>query len=1350
VARSGSSRLNVVGAKAEQWADALIDFGPRNTVLHYRDTKTTTLDLAGSQPEALSQFLSGRKTRLATLLRGKEDHATASVRARNLRRKMVELDEEQGVEAGRLARGLLRVAPPTTKGTTPIQPLRAPLLLQGIELEPRTAAENDYTIDLRGEVEVNPVLLYALNRQYGVDLEADRMADELQASVAEVEDPSEQVKLVYQALADLVGRHNLSVELEDRVLIGLFSFEKLPMVNDLRNSADLLASHDVIAAAAGFAPAVETLHADVARYQAVEADDVHPRDEFLVMDADSSQQRAISAVLGGQHVVIQGPPGTGKSQTIANIIAAAAAQGRRILFVAEKRAAIEAVTERLEKVDLHHLVFDLHEQKLSKKQVAEQVAKSLDRASKELPPRIDGLHDRLVERRQQVIEHSNELHADREPWNASAFQVYEELLDLPVRAVSQVRFRGSQLRTLGGEAIRHVVSDLMDFVDKGGLRIRRGDSPWSMSEVRDMNAVEEVLAKLDALVGRPWQDAQSEMRALVGRAGLNRPFDLSGWQETLSLLGAVEKTVGAYGEEIFGAHLDDLCYSTAPRSWRSGHPRDIGCWRRRSLRKQAAQMRVAGKGDRATLHRELLAAAAQRDRWQQLAIEDGMPSQVVGLGGAVHRFTEIRDQLAAVAMCARLEDPEKWPEEQVTSTVAMLNADRNTLHLMPSLNTLSDRFRALGLDALLDELARRNADADEARDVLWYSWYRSLLDEYRLRVPHLASFVGRQHSRIVDEFRQADSDHFRLNAQRVRRSVAEQLRAARDTNPQQNTVVLGEAKRKRGHMPIRKLVAKAPDVLLAARPCWAMSPIVVSRLLPAERLFDLVIFDEASQVEPYDAMASIMRGRQLVVAGDERQLPPTTFFRSTLQGGSGEENDDEDDTPSALQVGDFESILKCLATFVPQSHTLIWHYRSQDERLIAFSNHEIYNGALVTFPGREAESPLRLDVVDGRAAPGQGGIAHLEVDRVVELAVRHAREHPAESLGVITMGLKHANHVEGALRQASQRHPELAEFTGRMHGPGRRLFVKSLERVQGDERDAIILSIGYSKGPDGRLPMRFGPLNQEGGERRLNVAVTRARRRMTVVSSFTHHDMVPNWGTLGPELLRQFLAFAENGGRLEEIGGAEHVELNGFERSVLAALENAGIRVIPQWGVSGFRIDFALAHPEQPGRMVLAVEADGDTYHRATSARDRDRLRQEHLERLGWQFHRIWASDWFDDPDAATARIVEHWHRAIAEENRDPEPATPICAEPVEEVAVEADRGPRPRVPRRGKIDEYDDREIVTVCRWLLADRLPLDRETRIDQALQELGFQRRGKKIVERINVALDRAGRLVMSEER
>jgi very-short-patch-repair endonuclease len=618
-------------------------------------------------------------------------------------------------------------------------------------------------------------------------------------------------------------------------------------------------------------------------------------------------------------------------------------------------------------------------------------------------------------------------------------------------------------------------------------------------------------------------------------------------------------------------------------------------------------------------------------------------------------------------------------------------------------------------------------------------WFRSLLDRFRLDTPELATFSARQHDAVVASFCDLDGAHLRLNAERIRRRVAERLRDARDTHPDQNATVLGEANRKRGHMTVRKLVTAAPDVLLAARPCWAMSPIVVSRLLPAKQLFDIVIFDEASQIEAVDAMTSIMRGRQLVVAGDHQQLPPSAYFR-TLAGGGALEADDQadDDAPPPPRVGDFESLLTCLSTFVRNTERLRWHYRSEDERLIAFSNEEFYDRDLVTFPGRAAEPPLRLHVVSGVAAPGTAGLVDEEVGRVVELAVEHATRHPNDSLGIITANTQHMDRVEAALQQASRKHSALGEFRARMNGPRRRLFVKSLEMVQGDERDTIILSMGRSKGVDGRLRMQFGPINHEGGERRLNVAVTRARRRMHVVSAFTHEDMATTSPTKGPKVLRRYLEWAGTAIRPREIGRATAYELNPLERDVLDALEKRKIPATPQWGESGYRIDFALADPDLPGRMVLALELDGDRYHRLSSVRDRDRLRQAHLERMGWRFHRVWASAWFQDPDGQADLIARRWREAVAapaEHSAAPEPAVTVS-----EPAPAARRLPRPRVPQGLRIEQYTDSQLDDIACWVLSDDLALDRETRLRQMREALGFKRVGRRIVERCAAALNR----------
>src|ERR1035437_9951469 len=326
-----SIRTDVIRAAAAKWADDLIDLGRANSLLYFKDTKTSTLDLTQADPVALAGLLAGQKTRLNALIADPGEHKAACTRARNLRKKIIAFDEEQGIDVGHLARGLVRVAPLASQGRTSVTSLRAPLLLQAVAVHARTSAETDFTLQAAEEAVVNPVLLYALNREFGVDLDSEVFGEKAAALLAEISDPADQMGKAYQLLESAIIRSKLEVELEKRVVVGVFNYDKLPMVEDLHNSPELLAGHDV-----------------------------PPSQEYLVHDADSSQQAAISRALAGAHVLIDGPPGTGKSQTIANIIAGMAALGRRVLFVAEKRAAIEAVTDLLTEADLAHLVFDLH------------------------------------------------------------------------------------------------------------------------------------------------------------------------------------------------------------------------------------------------------------------------------------------------------------------------------------------------------------------------------------------------------------------------------------------------------------------------------------------------------------------------------------------------------------------------------------------------------------------------------------------------------------------------------------------------------------------------------------------------------------------------------------------------------------------------------------------------------------------------------------------------------------------------------------------------------------------------------------------------------------------------------
>jgi very-short-patch-repair endonuclease len=424
-----------------------------------------------------------------------------------------------------------------------------------------------------------------------------------------------------------------------------------------------------------------------------------------------------------------------------------------------------------------------------------------------------------------------------------------------------------------------------------------------------------------------------------------------------------------------------------------------------------------------------------------------------------------------------------------------------------------------------------------------------------------------------------------------------------------------------------------------------MSPLSVAHFLPADRYqFDVVIFDEASQVRPHDAIGAIMRGRQLIVAGDSKQLPPTSFFDRAV--------DDVDDDDN-LDMRAMESILDALnAKGMPQK-SLLWHYRSRHEDLIAYSNHHFYERRLITFPSPGAAQSMmtgvRLDFVpDGRYVDERDRVLktpirvnRIEARRVAKLVMEHARTRPKESLLVVTLGMRQREVVEEEIAKARALEQDLEEFFNKDNVEP--FEVKPLEQIQGDERDVIFISVGYGKNADGVLSHNFGPINLQGGERRLNVLVTRARNQVVLVSSIRYTDIDPNrTQNLGPALLRNYLEFAERGPlALNSILSSSDGEYESpFEEQVGEALKRAGYDVHRQVGTSKYRIDLAIVDPRDPGRYLLGIECDGKTYHQSKTARDRDRLRQEVLESLGWQIHRIWSTEWTRNPERELERVL--------------------------------------------------------------------------------------------------------------
>ncbi|WP_432980575.1 AAA domain-containing protein [Dactylosporangium sp. CA-233914] len=1336
-------RGTLVQEAARRWRSQLIDLGGRNTLLYYRDLRVGTLDLSAADPVALQALLGGRTLPLGQIFADREAHATAIKRARTIRNKARELTEERGIETCFAAIGSATWTQPPGSGAAPA----APVLLRSAQLRARGAAEDDFDLTLQGDLELNPTLLQLLEEDFGVRVDADEL-EELVSYTAGFDPQPLYERLVKEAAGRVRG-----FTVSPRFVLGTFSYAKLPMVTDLRVAARALVQHDVIAAIAGDRDAQAALRPAGGGIALRDPDWIPPEDEFLVLDADSSQNYAINAVLAGQHSVIKGPPGTGKSQTIANLIASLVARGKRVLFVAEKRAAITAVTDRLARRGLGNLVMDVHDGTTSRRKVAADLKAAFDSAARIAQPDLGVLHETLAARRAALNDHDDAMHQVREPWGVSAFQAQSEMMRLAavVHPMTAVRLRGPVLANLDAANARRLREQLRDYATLGGFALTEQQSGWIGASVRTPQEAEAAFDLAERLSGRTLPEARPALEYVAAQTGLHRPVNVAGWRALFAFLGQVAATLVSFKPEVYQAELDPHIASAADAQWRranAGRPgADAGWWTRRKMRKRAAQLwRGSGNPSRRQLFEGLTAAQTQREQWARMAADGGTPRQPSELPRARAAFDLLDRQVQELQQyCAHI--PLLTLDlDRLARGLASLAADERTLRRVPRMNELAESFANAGLHQLVEDLQARRADADQTAAVFDACWYASILQHLNFTDPRVGAFDGPLHARTVAEFRDADRRHIDATATRVLRAVAEHITHTRDQYPDESSLVEHQANLKRRHLPIRQLFATAPHMLTALRPCWAMSPLVVSQLLPPQAdLFDVVVFDEASQVTPADAVPALLRGRQIVVAGDEHQLPPTSFFTAAEEGTAADPLGVNPDGSIDLSLtSGYESILDVLTALLP-GYLLRWHYRSQDDRLIGFSNAHIYEGSLVTFPGVAGDGTLQhvhVSAVADEAAPDS---VTAEVDRVVELILQHAQIRPNESLGVITMGITHAERIDLALRRALSARRELHPFFA--DTAAEPFFVKNLERVQGDERDAIILSIGYGKNASGRLLYRFGPLLLPGGERRLNVAVTRARRRMTLVSSFTAADMDPARSTSdGVRLLRSYLEYAESGGTSLSPAAADRPPLNAFEADVRDRLTAAGIPVTPQFGVAGYSIDFACAHPSDPSEMVLAIEADGATYHSASTARDRDRLRQEQLERLGWRFHRIWSTDWFADPVAETTRARAAYDEAVAavEARRTDEPTVVLDLQPsAAEPSPDEDHRPAPKpvfAPGR-PIAEYPHELLVDLIRWIESDTLLRTEEQVAEEARKQLGFKRGGTRINAALTAALQDA---------
>ncbi|WP_449283212.1 AAA domain-containing protein [Leucobacter sp.] len=1360
--QSAMDYRSAVERASREWKNSLLDIGGNNRLLFFKKA-SGQLDLGEADQTAVQQLLEGKSVALGRLYPDPQQADIAARACRRLAAKQKESLEEYGVSVTYLALGLASWG--HQEGNAPgdgsqeadrgpntelrlREPLpNAPVFLRSITIERKKARTEAWELQLEEDTQFNSVLAHVLEAE-GVTLDEEALLDALTSG-----DFRAGLSEAYDALVSACAQAH-GFRIEPISVIGTFTYQKQPMVNDVTD-IEALSRSDLVAALAGSAEAAQRVRS-VAQDTPVDERDPDynpPQSEFLVLDADASQSYVVNAAVAGRNMVVQGPPGTGKSQTIANVIAALVAAGKHVLFVAQKRAAIEAVLDRLEQVGLDHLLLDLFAADGSRRFVSQQVRESLERQNTVTLPDVSELHHRLERNRTHLVSHKDALFKRSHAWGTSVSDLRVASAAIPTAARTNLRLPTNTFKRWSPTTLTEISEDLDTLYRLGGLNSGwEENSSWRQSSLKSSADLQRGLSaaqNLQAIL----HNTQILRAHLARNAGYAEPAT---WAEVAGLTTLHRRRSGLQQELplLLQDHDLEAIIATLNRTFRKEHP-EID-------RKRLVDARKRRKSIFGSLRKKQWAhKAADALELQQTWLSPESPLTERDLSSLDAAETQASVSSGVLATLTRLPDPQVLPFSTLESRLNELVVDRKAAQFVRA-NEIQAKLEAHGVGQVIAMLRSHLAQGKDLSalpsEVLRWVVYQSVLTDAQLQSPALANLNGDELAAATEQFQDDDRAHLSANAARVRRRAAEYLKSAFDTHPDQHSILKTEVTRKRLFRPVRRLFAEAPDLLLATKPVWVMSPLQVSRVLPPEQCFDVVIFDEASQVKPADAVPALMRGTQAIVAGDSRQLPPTEFFSKVM------EDDEEEDEEVELSHGnseetvtrrsrrqsltrDAESILTSMDRLLSgQSRSLQWHYRSRDERLIATSNEHIYHRSLTTFPAVDALEAVRhITVPPSRGIGSTTNSPELEVQRVVELVKEHTHNHPSESLGVITFGIKHQQRIEHAVDEARRMDPAFDEALA--SSTNEPFFVKAIERVQGDERDAIILSAGYGKGLDGKLRYFWGPILKDGGERRLNVAISRSKRRMTLVTSFSPDDLAPDaHPSAGYKLMYHFIRFMASKGEDLKDGNLSSVPLNPFEIDVKTRLEAAGLELDSQVGVGSYRIDFAVRHPEHPGRHVLAVEADGAAYHSGHTARERDRLRQQLLEARGWKFHRIWSTDWFNDSSREVEKVVRAYEAAIADGER-PETIKQSDSTPREAWLEDKPQRslPRPPIGNRASITDYRDAELIALLQHIRSDSILRSTEDEQRLMMQELGFSRRGVRIAqtfERIQQTLDSGG--------
>ena len=1318
--------------RIERWGQKLLDFSARNRLLNMPRSSRQTIRLVPPDVAALEDALAANRPvairsiaetlgeqALADLAAGRmatadcrgaaeaelaANRLCAALSPRELGRRLSDLmhdartgQEETGANTLFLAIGELQWMEAGCGANR--KAYRAPILLMPVGLQRSSMADGVKLRRLDEETTVNTTLLEFLRSQFGI------VPDGLEALPADASGVD--VARVLGAFRESVkGREGWGVM--EEAALGCFSFGKFVMWRELTaKSGELRRNRLVNHLAAGggnFDDGVEVFPVDeVARH-------AEPGDLFCPVGCDSSQLAAVLYSEAGKTFVLHGPPGTGKSQTITNIIAHNLAKGRRVLFVSEKKAALDVVKTRLDRVGLAPFCLELHSNKTEKARFYAQIKEALDVPEASEP-------------------------AERDRALADLMRCRAEL-DAYVKALHSVHPNGLTAYDCFAAAIRDGGEARPGLIDADCLTQERDDYLAARQAVRDLqNAYREVSA--DALAATPglkadaWSPELESALAAAARSlsaaacalaaaldGVLPPLGISVRGDAMRVgdavvggcaLGAVLGALKASGKasrrffdasgrntpgllkELLEMRERHAALAEGLRSYRLDRLAELDldslAGRLEANSRRVWPLRFFGGRAIAREMSGFVRPGASRPDAASLVRDLPVMRELVALERAFREkagcgIDETAEAPEGVREAAATADVKRAAFEAALGEYARFTADdvgaMSLGELALSCERLADRVgelrnvmrwrkaagraAALGAGAFAVFIAERGADCADAVRAFDAAYAAKMLSAILSHSPELAEFSGLGQDERVARFRELDAKCTGLArlavVARLAASLPHRAGASRDADAELG-MVRRECGKKTRRKAVRQFIAESRTILPALKPCFLMSPLSVAQYLPLESPpFDLVVFDEASQIPVWDAISALARGKQAIVVGDPRQMPPTSFF----QKGEGDGEEDEEEEVAADQ----ESILdECLAAGV-YSARLDWHYRSRHESLIAFSNEHYYSNRLCTFPAASFSPSLgvKFKFVPGGCFARTGGkirVNEPEARALVDYVCEKVRGGGARrrSIGIVTFSMPQQKLIRTMLEERRAADPELERLLPE-DGEGA-YFVKNLENVQGDESDVILFSIGYAPDEEGRFTMNFGPLNLAGGERRLNVAVTRAKEQIVVFSSIRASQIDAGEGgrtkAVGAAHLKAFLEYAERVGaenataapvspsapRAAAKGGGEGGDA--FADAVAAFLAGEGYGVDRRVGRGGYRIDIALRRQDRPDGYVAGIECDGADYARQRTAQDRDVNRPGVLAGLGWHMCRAWCVDWALDRRRAQQRLLEEIRR---------------------------------------------------------------------------------------------------------